>query len=110
MAVWIGCNANLVANRRAAKAAIASHGGWVELYQAAGASTSRGGAPGMIELVPRPKPAVSVIRKWLGDVPVGNVVVRQESDLELARQRFPESLDIAFIEADDPPAPQVGRP
>ena len=39
----------------------------------------------------------STVRKWLGDVDAAWVLVGRESDVMLARQAFPEAVEVANL-------------
>jgi hypothetical protein len=88
---WVRSNATRVAHRKSVTTIFESRGGFVAFHRQPTVPACIG--------VTKPPPVIPRLRRWLGDEPASYVMIRNEFDLPLAREAFPETDEI-WIESD----------
>jgi hypothetical protein len=96
---WLRHTTQLVEYRRKVAEEINSHGGHVLDYYPSAEFRTRDASCGRFcgKADARRLKMTSALRRWLGDIDGASVHVTRESDAKLARDAFPESLEIICL-------------
>ena len=120
LCLWLGWNVNVVRLRRAVLAQVPNDIGVVE-WKIATRATDRDHLDARIASIkdsthcrrhaaPSAGPRLSLIRRWLGDEPIGVVALWNESDFHRISSLFPEALTVLFDRTEPSGAVDVSPP